>query len=1033
MKKVVWSFGSPLVLLLLVPMVFAADNAPQFLREFSQDRHVYDYANLLPDASGLETQLSPLYGMSIYIVTLSKESNLGQVKAGFQFENTEALPDDSSSQRAVNAGGEKGTIKGFMDVQCMEDKCDNYFKATGFEPCWPARSSDERDWRAIWEEHACMAFPETFERIEVNFEWLGEQREGYYEVSIATNALLGEVYLDGDMWRFRDRDGYVYDLAPKDPNNPVYSRLNLLYNDPQYSVSAFKDSTLTNILWEKYSGLTRLKGGTEGYPLPSCTDSNRKTVNIINMDEGSSTKLTGYATLDKPGCKVVVFFRQGGDLTVGTQDCSFKSADFLNTKLRDLINKGKESEALLSLIDTIKGKAAPAATSPNGCEGFMQTARTKYSMGHYREALADFQEAQKSCLGNRLLLARYREAEIFHFLREDSRVIELGWLLFEDSKQVYEQVAKGSLRLLILSNKELNSCEEVNRIAGIWQAANYGPDDAVEITVTMCQQGKSGPNPRLKDPLMKILETKQANYQAKDYPSCLSGLEDNYQSSKAIDGDSAKGLLELLIKCSAGIGDCVTARNFYSEYESDYQFSQQLEDAMRVCAITTTTTIPPNQPGLKSTTIHTTTTSVLSGQLPQQFQEGTTEWQTYKKILEVAWGHYSRGDLTRAFGIAAELMQEKFEKIPSNKNDYADLYKSGKKLQLLCLFESVGLTRSFDLGQTCNSIYNNYYTGFKGLFGADTDLENAYAKCNGNQVKHSTTTFSTTTAYRSTSTIYRSSTTSTTITHTTPVASDLCKTKWPTNEGPIINNGGLNPACNLYETGSSKMDWIIDQARNCCNGNEQSSLCEVAREYSTLSDSVQNLKRCVGIYIVKGIGEYAKYMEGYFHPEVNCLGYLVSQVEPEYAYQCNSHDFNTFNEYARALPCRSGFDIIWESDTDMSQNSCNLVAVPAHASLNILKTGTCMDYSVAVTTLLRRAGYSSSDVMTVSSAVHSFNFVRLPGDAKYHYVDTTGNNLGLTFSSHVVISGLAGSQVQCSNDKGYVTCPESSMLIEAIG
>lgn len=39
--------------------------------------------------------------------------------------------------------------------------------------------------------------------------------------------------------------------------------------------------------------------------------------------------------------------------------------------------------------------------------------------------------------------------------------------------------------------------------------------------------------------------------------------------------------------------------------------------------------------------------------------------------------------------------------------------------------------------------------------------------------------------------------------------------------------------------------------------------------------------------------------------------------------------------------------------------------LPAHASLNYVKTGTCVDYSVAATTLLRKAGYYKNEVYTV--------------------------------------------------------------------
>jgi len=88
-------------------------------------------------------------------------------------------------------------------------------------------------------------------------------------------------------------------------------------------------------------------------------------------------------------------------------------------------------------------------------------------------------------------------------------------------------------------------------------------------------------------------------------------------------------------------------------------------------------------------------------------------------------------------------------------------------------------------------------------------------------------------------------------------------------------------------------------------------------------------------------------------------------------------------------------DLFWVSDEDMSKNSCNLITLPAHASLNILKTGTCEDYSVALTTLLRKAGYSKVEVMSVNGFNHVFNLVKFPGDDKYTFVDTTENGRGI--------------------------------------
>ena len=79
---------------------------------------------------------------------------------------------------------------------------------------------------------------------------------------------------------------------------------------------------------------------------------------------------------------------------------------------------------------------------------------------------------------------------------------------------------------------------------------------------------------------------------------------------------------------------------------------------------------------------------------------------------------------------------------------------------------------------------------------------------------------------------------------------------------------------------------------------------------------------------------------------------------------------------------------------------------PTHATVNILQTGVCIDYAAALTTMLRKAGYNRSEVFSTSSTGydlplvgdhpgHAYNLVLLPGDTKYHIVDTTGNGDGI--------------------------------------
>jgi hypothetical protein len=97
----------------------------------------------------------------------------------------------------------------------------------------------------------------------------------------------------------------------------------------------------------------------------------------------------------------------------------------------------------------------------------------------------------------------------------------------------------------------------------------------------------------------------------------------------------------------------------------------------------------------------------------------------------------------------------------------------------------------------------------------------------------------------------------------------------------------------------------------------------------------------------------------------------------------------------------------------MTLNSAVLGMFPTHATVNILQTGVCIDYAAALTTLLRKAGYARDEVLTTASSGynlpllgshpgHAYNIVKLPGEDKYYFVETTGNAEGIN------LQGLPG-------------------------
>jgi len=272
----------------------------------------------------------------------------------------------------------------------------------------------------------------------------------------------------------------------------------------------------------------------------------------------------------------------------------------------------------------------------------------------------------------------------------------------------------------------------------------------------------------------------------------------------------------------------------------------------------------------------------------------------------------------------------------------------------------------------------------------------------------------------------------------------ICKSYWPTNEGTqIYVNGGLQASCNLFEVCSPALDKYIEEARNSCAGSS-------------------NQKKCVGLYIINALGKNARFMQGYFTPEICCSADINDPVDRDHCRdfsffgKCDSKEdsITGFDSFAQQLNCNAPISSFrWVSDTDMSQNTCKFITPPAHATLDILRTGTCEDYSVALTTLLRKAGYSGSEIMSVVGFRHIYNLVKFPGDAKYHFIDTTGNGKGfaenvfrtydiplgksrfkvdktgksggmeITINSHVYYDYCSLAMEKCYNDNGIVNCP----------
>lgn len=275
-----------------------------------------------------------------------------------------------------------------------------------------------------------------------------------------------------------------------------------------------------------------------------------------------------------------------------------------------------------------------------------------------------------------------------------------------------------------------------------------------------------------------------------------------------------------------------------------------------------------------------------------------------------------------------------------------------------------------------------------------------------------------------------------------------CRDIWP--------NG--TEKCQQVEVCHPQLDWIVAEAVDCCDGSPlPGRACSEACNHSA-----GDRKKCRGIYLINSFGPDARYMKGYALFKACCSGY------PECTRMCGSWMsgkrlfLDGYNENASNLSCRPEERGIaaWHSDSNMSQNSASMGLLPAHASINILQTGVCSDYSAALTTMLRKAGYNQSEAfMTASFAFdlplvgdhpgHAFNLVLLPGDDRYHIVDATGNgdgiNLGgvpgyfrftgcfLGMPSHTRIMDWWMGYCKmiskhCSNDAGYFLTPEKDKI-----
>ena len=266
-----------------------------------------------------------------------------------------------------------------------------------------------------------------------------------------------------------------------------------------------------------------------------------------------------------------------------------------------------------------------------------------------------------------------------------------------------------------------------------------------------------------------------------------------------------------------------------------------------------------------------------------------------------------------------------------------------------------------------------------------------------------------------------------------------CHKYWPGREGPNIDTGNeYSYSCDIYEVCRPELWTRAREATYCCENNCSAGClkeCKVAYNYSkTLVQAngmltPEGVKKCSGLYLIYGFGPGKKYMTDYYFPEICCEGGSLCTENccpgDEGTCTCGYH---TYNREAQALPCTGYVSTSaqgWKSDIAMNLNTCMFSDLPAYASMEIINTGTCVDYSNSLTTMLRIIGYGPNEVYSSKGPGHQYNMVKFPDSPKFNIIDTVGN-----YKIPYVPRGLPSdfpycSYIDCRNDAGQGPCPSN--------
>jgi len=254
-----------------------------------------------------------------------------------------------------------------------------------------------------------------------------------------------------------------------------------------------------------------------------------------------------------------------------------------------------------------------------------------------------------------------------------------------------------------------------------------------------------------------------------------------------------------------------------------------------------------------------------------------------------------------------------------------------------------------------------------------------------------------------------------------------CNNNWPSEDGRGITINSEENSCDLIGVCDPSLDYIIDEAIDCCTDQltdlNKMKTCNFAKEYSN------SFQDCKELYIIEGFGPDGAYMQkGYSGYEFCCFGIDILCEKTSYLYTLQSLPDNLKNQ---GYKCRNTPNNIekgfWGSNTKPSLSHLSLADLPPHASINILESGSCVDFATAIVTLLKKAG--TTYAVVVEADTHAFVIYRPPLHKMLRIIDMTGNHAGINLGG--IPSGGFNycEEIKfCYDESGEVSCPKNNQI-----